>query len=86
MSIKMKGLILIIIFSFAIANVMLAKGKKGLKKIPSVIQMDDMKIEGKIVKPEVFYILSRTETHYKLPINKESFIKRIEKSVDNNPF
>jgi len=62
------------------------KGPGSIKSAPTIQELEEMVIEGKIQKPEVFYILGRGETHYKMPILKESFVERIEKSVEKNPF
>jgi len=58
----------------------------SIKSAPTIQELEEMVIEGKIQKPEVFYILGRGETHYKMPILKESFVERIEQSVEKNPF
>jgi hypothetical protein len=58
----------------------------SIKSAPTIQELEEMVIEGKIQKPEVFYILGRGETHYKMPILKESFVERIERSVEKNPF
>jgi len=63
-----------------------AKGPGSIKSAPTIQELEEMVIEGKIQKPEVFYILSRGETRYKLPIRKESFVDRIVQSVEKNPF
>lgn len=62
------------------------KGPGGIKSAPTIQELEEMVIEGKIQKPEVFYILGRGETHYKMPILKESFVERIGQSVEQNPF
>ncbi len=62
------------------------KGPGSIKSALTIQELDEMVIEGKIQKPEVFYILGRGETHYKMPILKESFVERIEQSVEKNPF
>ena len=62
------------------------KGPGSIKSAPTIQELEEMVIEGKIQKPEVFYILGRGETHYKMPILKESFVQRIEQSVEKNPF
>lgn len=43
-------------------------------------------IEGKIYKPEVFYVLSRSQTTYELPADHKTFVPKVLQSVKNNPF
>jgi hypothetical protein len=62
------------------------KAAAGLKSAPTIQELEEMRVEGKIQKPEVFYVLSRTETRYKLPIRSEDFVDRIVRSVEKNPF
>lgn len=62
--------------------------EKAAKKIKDsdVIEMEALKIEGKIQKPEVQYIMTRGNLSYKWLSNKKSFIKDIVISVKKNPF
>jgi hypothetical protein len=63
-----------------------AKGISSIQNAPTIQELEEMVIEGKIQKPEVFYILSRSETKYLLPQRKESFERRVIQSVEKNPF
>jgi hypothetical protein len=56
------------------------------KDMPDVISLDSMTIIGRIQKPEVFYVLGRTDFSYKGLRLKRSFVDRIGKSVRSNPF
>ncbi|MBU1899366.1 hypothetical protein KKB55_16615 [Myxococcota bacterium] len=55
--------------------------KKG-----AVIQLDEFVVEGRIQKPEAFYILQRSELNFKGLEPKKSFIPLILKSVEKEPF
>ncbi len=55
-------------------------------RVPSVTELEELIIIGKIQKPNVFYVLSRTDFRYKGLTLKESFLDRIRKSVRGNPF
>ena len=59
-----------------------AQGKAKRK----VIQIDAFKVEGRIQKPEAFYILQRSELNFKGLEPKKSFIPMILKSVEKEPF
>lgn len=55
---------------------------------PRVINLDDgVTVVGRIIKPDVFYVLGRTDFQYKSILTQpESFTKRIGESVRKNPF
>ena len=48
--------------------------------------LEALVIEGKLQKPEVFYILSRHKTKYNALKLKRSFLKEIRHSLKKNPF
>jgi len=55
-------------------------------RVPSVTDLEELIIIGKIQKPNVFYVLSRSDFSYKGLTLNESFLERIRKSVRGNPF
>ena len=55
-------------------------------KPSSVIELEEMVIEGKVSKPNVFYILGRSQIRYEGLRLDQSFVQRIVDSVRNNPF
>ena len=57
--------------------------KKGRGR---VIQIEALRVEGRIQKPEAFYILQRSELNFKGLEPKKSFIPLILKSVEKDPF
>jgi hypothetical protein len=65
------------------------KGKKARpqpKVIPRMQTLEELTIIGRIQKPEVFYVLGKTNFSYKGLKLKRSFVDRIKKSVRSNPF
>ncbi|MEE2787818.1 MAG: hypothetical protein VX589_10795 [Myxococcota bacterium] len=73
------------------AAVILASGagfaqKKTSKGTPRVIKIDTIKVEGRIQKPEAFYILQRSQLNFDGLEPKKSFLPLIIKSVDKEPF
>ena len=51
-----------------------------------VIRLDAIKVEGRIQKPQAFYILQRSNLNFEgLELN-QSFIPKIIQSVDEKPF
>jgi hypothetical protein len=57
------------------------KPKKG-----GSIDLGEMRVEGKLVKPEVFYVLQRQKPQYKDLKLKRSFVRLIIRTARTNPF
>ena len=51
-----------------------------------VIQIETTKIEGRIQKPQAFYILQRSNLNFEGLELKNSFVPKIIKSVEQAPF
>lgn len=51
-----------------------------------VIRLEAIKIEGRIQKPQAFYILQRSNLNFEGLELKQSFIPKIIKSVEKQPF
>jgi hypothetical protein len=51
-----------------------------------VIKLDTLTIEGRIQKPEAFYVLPRSNLAFDELQKTESFVPKIEKSVQKDPF
>ena len=60
--------------------------KKDARKAARVIRIDTVKVEGRIQKPEAFYILQRSELSFEGLEPKKSFLPLIIKSVERAPF
>ena len=60
--------------------------KKSGKGTARVIKIDTIKVEGRIQKPEAFYILQRSQLNFEGLEPKKSFLPLIIKSVDKEPF
>lgn len=56
------------------------------KRQPQVIQLDEIKIEGRVQKPNAFYILNRSNLGYEVLDLRTSFVRDIIKSVNREPF
>lgn len=57
--------------------------RQGGKK---VIKLDTLTVEGRIQKPEAFYVLPRSTLNFDELQKTESFLPKIEKSVQKDPF
>ncbi|MEZ4473153.1 MAG: hypothetical protein R3F60_20690 [bacterium] len=59
---------------------------RAARKKQGVIQIEALKVEGVVQKPEAFYILQRSELNFKGLEPRKSFIPLILKSVEKDPF
>ena len=51
-----------------------------------MIQLEEMVIEGRVQKPNAFYILNRSNLGYEVLDLRSSFIRDIIRSVQGEPF
>ena len=68
--------------SFAAAQ---DRGAAGKRK-PKVIQLEEITIEGRVQKPNAFYILNRSNLGYEVLDLRTSFLRDVVKSVQQAPF
>ena len=59
-----------------------AKGKRA----PKVIQLEEIKIEGRVQKPNAFYILNRSNLGYEVLDLRTSFVRDVVRSVQSDAF
>ena len=53
---------------------------------PRVIQLEEIRIEGRVQKPNAFYILNRSNLGYEVLDLRTSFVRQIVRSVQRDPF
>ena len=51
-----------------------------------VLKLDEVTVEGRIQKPQAFFILPRSSLHFDESEKKESFLPRIKLSCEKDPF
>lgn len=51
-----------------------------------VIRLDAITVEGRIQKPQAFYILQRSQLSFEELNQTDSFLPKVVKSVDKDPF
>jgi hypothetical protein len=61
------------------------QGASGAKK-KKVIRLEALTVEGKIQKPQAFYILQRSNLNFEDLNRPESFVPKVVQSVDKQPF
>jgi hypothetical protein len=76
----MRYLILSIALFGSLASAQEAPRKK------KVIRLDAITVEGRIQKPQAFYILQRSTLNFDELNRAETFVPKVEKSVDKDAF
>lgn len=63
-----------------------AFAQTGKRRRPRVIQLEEIVIEGRVQKPNAFYILNRSNLGYELLELRTSFLREVVRSVQKEPF
>ena len=53
---------------------------------PKVIELEEIKIEGRVQKPNAFYILNRSNIGYEVMELRTSFVQEVVRAVRRDPF
>jgi hypothetical protein len=53
---------------------------------PRVIELEEFHIEGRVQKPNAFYILNRSNLGYEVLDLRTSFVREVIRSVQREPF
>jgi hypothetical protein len=77
--------IAVLVAVLAVAASAGAQDKKR-QRAPKVIQLEEIKIEGRVQKPNAFYILNRSNIGYEVLELRTSFVQDIVRSVRREPF
>jgi len=72
------------LFAFARPSVAAAQAKP--KRAPKVIELEEIKIEGRVQKPNAFYILNRSSIGYEVMELRSSFVQEVVHAVRRDPF
>lgn len=68
------------------ADAQSARGGGRGGRAPRVIQLDEIRIEGRVQKPNAFYILNRSNIGYEVLDLRTSFTREVVRSVQDEPF
>ena len=63
-----------------------AEAQSSRGRQPRVIQLDEIRIEGRVQKPNAFYILNRSNLGYEVLDLRTSFVREVIRSVNDEPF
>ncbi len=69
-----------------LSTLSLAQAPTAGAKKKKVIRLDAITVEGRIQKPQAFYILQRSTLNFDELNRAETFIPKVEKSVDKSAF
>ncbi|PZR09610.1 MAG: hypothetical protein DI536_21985 [Archangium gephyra] len=69
-----------------LATAAFAQDNTQTQKKKKVIRLDAITVEGRIQKPQAFYILQRSTLNFDELNREESFIPKVEKSVEKDAF
>jgi len=75
---------LALVFVLVATTATLAQGRK--KRQPRIIQLEEIVIEGRVQKPNAFYILNRSNLGYEVLELRTSFLREVVRSVQKEPF
>jgi hypothetical protein len=81
---KMRMLVVLMLGLAASPSWVSAQGKQ--KRAPRVIQLEEIKIEGRVQKPNAFYILNRSHLGYEVMDLRTSFVRDLVRSVNGESF
>lgn len=84
----MKRLLAITAFVLASCFVVPVQAQDTAKKKrkPRVIVLEEIRIEGRVQKPNAFYILNRSNIGYEVMDLRNEFLREIVRSVQRKPF
>ena len=63
-----------------------ANAQNKPRRGPKVIQLEEIKIEGRVQKPNAFYILNRSNLGYEVMDLRTSFVRDVVRSVQSDGF
>lgn len=79
-----KRFVLVAIVLFGLCTVAYGAETKGPQD--GVIDLGEITVEGKVQKPQVFYVLGRSQFRYQGLKLRRSFLHRIIDATKKNPF
>jgi len=68
------------------ASMTTAFAQDAKKRQPRVIQLEEIVIEGRVQKPNAFYILNRSNLGYEVLELRTTFLRKVVRSVQKEPF
>lgn len=76
---------LFLLIALVASSAFAQEGQQPARK-KKVIRLDAITVEGRIQKPQAFYILQRSTLNFDELNRAETFVPKVEKSVDKDAF
>ncbi|MDH4282440.1 MAG: hypothetical protein OEV36_07290 [Myxococcales bacterium] len=76
----------LLVLAVVVSSAASASGQGAKKRQPRVIQLEEIVIEGRVQKPNAFYILNRSNLGYEVLELRTSFLDKVIQSVQKEPF
>lgn len=80
------GAVFAVLLGFAVLSPTDASAQSAQGRAPRVIQLDEIRIEGRVQKPNAFYILNRSNLGYEVLDLRTSFVREVIRTVQTEPF
>jgi hypothetical protein len=78
--------IALLALAFVVTPMTTAFAQGGKRRQPRIIQLEEIVIEGRVQKPNAFYILNRSNLGYEVLELRTSFLREVVRSVQKEPF
>lgn len=75
-----------LLFALVMASTGSAAAQSRAPRTPHIITLDEFRIEGRVQRPNAFYILNRSSIGYEVLDLRTSFVREIIRSVQGEPF
>lgn len=76
----------LLVLGAAASTASIATAQPRGNRQPRVIQLDEIRIEGRVQKPNAFYILNRSNLGYEVLDLRTSFVREVIRTVQEEPF
>ena len=76
----------VLLSSIAVFLPGIVMGQGAARRNPKIIQLEDVKVEGKVAGPEAVFIINLKDLQFEGLEPKKSFLSEIIKSVEKEPF
>lgn len=84
---RARAVFVIALCAVALAPALSARAQdKKRQRAPKVVELEEIRIEGRVQKPNAFYILNRSNIGYEVLELRTSFVQEVVRSVRGEPF
>jgi len=80
------GLLLGCVMTLWVSVGIVASQPPQARRGPRVIELEEIRIEGRVQKPNAFYILNRSNLGYEVMDLRTSFVREVVRTVQREPF